>query len=55
MLPACRTASQVRRLLEVVLPRKIFTLEEVLQLVKRTQQRNHNADVTHRKRREDSS
>jgi SRSO17 transposase len=42
------TVSQVRRPLEVVLPRKIFALEEVLQLVKWTQQRNHNAYLAHR-------
>lgn len=45
--------SQVRWLLEVVLPLKTFTLEEVLHLVKWTQRRNHEAYRAHRKRREE--
>ena len=46
--------AQVRRLLEVILPLKCFTLEEVLELVKRTQERNHTAYLAHRKQRDES-
>ena len=45
--------SQVRWLLEVVLPLKTFTLADVLRLVKWTQRRNHEAYLAHRKRREE--
>ena len=48
------TIPQVRRLLEVILPLKRFTLEEVLRVVKRTQERNHTAYLTHRKQRDES-
>src|SRR5262249_17626746 len=44
------TVSQVRRLLEAILPLKTFTLLEVLALIQRTQQRNHRAYLAHRKR-----
>jgi hypothetical protein len=45
------TVSQVRRLLEVVLPLKVFQAEDVLQLVAGMQQRQHRAYRSHRKRR----
>jgi hypothetical protein len=45
------TVSHVRRLLEVVLPLKVFHVDEVLQLVAGMQQRHHRADLSHRKRR----
>jgi len=45
------TVSQVRRLLEVVLPLKVFQVDEVLQLVAGMQQRHHRAYLAHRKRR----
>src|ERR671927_459383 len=45
------TISQVRRLLEVVLPLKIFQPEDILRLVADLQQRNHRAYLVHRKRR----
>ena len=47
------TVSQVRWLLDVVLPLKTFTLEDVLRLMKWTQQRNHGACLAHRRRREE--
>ena len=45
------TVSQVRRLLEVVLPLKVFHADEVLQLIAGMQQRQHRAYLSHRKRR----
>src|SRR5499427_800810 len=45
------TVSQVRRLLEVVLPLKVFQADDVLQLVAGMQQRQHRASRSHRKRR----
>ena len=45
------TVSQVRRLLEMVLPLKAFTVDEVLRLVADMQQRNHRAYLSHRQRR----
>jgi hypothetical protein len=45
------TVSQLRTLLEVVLPLKTLTIEDVLQLVAGRQQRNHRAFLSHRKRR----
>ena len=48
------TVAQVRRLLEVILPRRRFTLEEVVRLVTRTQERNHTASLAHRKQRDES-
>jgi SRSO17 transposase len=45
------TVSQVRRLLEVVLPLKVFQADDVLQLVAGMQQRQHRAYRSHRKRR----
>ena len=47
------TVSQVRWLLEVMLPLQTFTLEDVLCLVKWTQRRNHEAYRAYRKRREE--
>ena len=45
------TVSQVRRLLEVVLPLKVFHADEVLRYVAGMQQRHHRAYLSHRKRR----
>ena len=45
------TVSQVRRLLEVVLPLKVFQADEVLRYVAGMQQRQHRAYLSHRKRR----
>ena len=45
------TVSQVRRLLAVVLPLKVFQADEVLQLVAGMQLRHHRAYLSHRKRR----
>jgi SRSO17 transposase len=45
------TISQVRRLLEVVLPLTVFHVDDVLRLVAGRQQRNHRAYLSHRKRR----
>jgi hypothetical protein len=45
------TVSQGRRLVEVVLPLKVFQVDEVLQLVADRQQRHHRASLSHRKRR----
>jgi hypothetical protein len=44
------TVSQVRRLLQAILPLKTLTLLAVLALGQRTQQRNHKASLAHRKR-----
>jgi hypothetical protein len=45
------TVSQVRRLLEVVLPLKVFQAEDIVRLVADLQQRHHRAYLAHRKRR----
>jgi SRSO17 transposase len=45
------TISQVRRLLDVVLPLKVFDTDEVLQLVADMQQRHHRAYLSHKKKR----
>ena len=45
------TVSQVRRLLAVVLPLKVFQADEVLRYVAGRQQRQHWAYLAHRKRR----
>jgi SRSO17 transposase len=45
------TVSQVRRLWEVVLPLKVFHVNDVLQLVAGMQQRSHRAYLSHKKRR----
>jgi hypothetical protein len=45
------TVSQLRAWLEVVLPLKTWTLEDVLQRVAGRQQRNHRALLSHSKRR----
>jgi SRSO17 transposase len=46
------TVSQVRILLEVVLPLKIYTIADVLQQIADIQRRHHRAYRSHRKRRE---
>ena len=46
------TVSQVRTLLEAVLPLRTVTVEAVLELVAWIQRRNHRAYLAHRKRRE---
>jgi hypothetical protein len=45
-------ADQMRTLLEVVLPLRTYTIEDVLKLVAWVQRRNHRAYLSHRKRRE---
>ena len=45
------TVSQVRRLLEVVLPLKALHADDVLRLVAGMQQRHRRAYLSHRKRR----
>src|SRR5262245_55578296 len=45
------TLSQLRTLLEVVLPLKTLTMAAVLQLVSGRQQRHHRAFLSHRTRR----
>ena len=47
------TVAQVRRLRETIFPLQRFTLEDVLRLVKRTQERNHTAYFAHRKQRDE--
>jgi len=42
-------------LLEVVLPLRVYTKEEMLALVLWVQRRNHRAYLAHRKRRETES
>ena len=44
------TVPQVRQMLQVVLPKKDFSAADVLELIARTQRRNHAAYVSHRKR-----
>jgi len=46
------TVSQLRLLLEVVLPLRLSKIADVLALVAWLQRRNHNAYLAHRKRRE---
>ena len=46
------TLSQMRRLLAVILPLRQLTIEDVLELVAWVQQRNHQAYLAHKKRRE---
>jgi hypothetical protein len=48
------TVSQLRTLLDVVLPLRRLTIAEALALVAWVQQRNHQAYCSHRKRRQDS-
>jgi hypothetical protein len=42
----------MRALLEVVLPLRTYTIEDVLTLVAWVQRRHHRAYLSHRKRRE---
>jgi SRSO17 transposase len=49
------TVSQLRVLLEVILPVKTYTVYDALQLVEWVQQRNYRADLSHRKAREEKS
>ena len=42
-------------LLEVVLPLRAYTIEDILELVVWVQRRNHRAYLSHRKRRETES
>jgi len=46
------TVSQLRTLLDAVLPLRTVTVEDVLELVAWVQRRNHRAYLAHRKRRE---
>ena len=46
------TVSQLRRLLDAVLPLRTATVDDVLALVAWVQRRNHLAYLAHRKRRE---
>ena len=46
------TVSQLRMLLDAVLPLRIATIDDVLELVAWVQRRNHGAYLAHRKRRE---
>jgi hypothetical protein len=46
------TVSQLRMLLEVVLPLRTYAIADVLTLVAWVQQRNHRAYLSYRKRRE---
>jgi hypothetical protein len=48
------TVSQLRRLLDVVLPLRIETIDEVLAFVAWVQRRNQTAYLSHRKRRQES-
>ena len=43
--------SQLRILVEVVLPMKKFTIADSIELIKGIQYRNHLAYISHRKRR----
>jgi hypothetical protein len=47
--------SQVRRLLEVVLPLWTYRIDDVLAIVAWRQRRNQGAYLSHRKRRETES
>jgi hypothetical protein len=42
-------------LLEVVLPLRVYTIEDILELVAWVQGRHHRAYLSHRKRRETES
>ena len=45
------TVSQLRILLEIVLPLKIFDIQDALDLVEWIQWKNHKAYISHRKKR----
>ena len=47
------TVSQLRTLLDVVLPLRTYTVEGVLELIAWVQQRNHTAYRAHRVRRQE--
>ena len=47
--------AQLRRLLEVIVPLRTATIEEVLAFVAWVQRRNHGAYLAHKKRRETES
>jgi hypothetical protein len=47
------TVSQLRTLLDVVLPLRTYTIEGVLELIAWVQQRNHQAYRAHRVRRQE--
>jgi hypothetical protein len=49
------TVSQLRTLLDVVLPLRTYNIPDVLALVAWMQQRHHSAYLSHRKRRETES
>ncbi len=44
--------AQLRTILNVILPLRMYAIEEVLALVAWVQKRNHRAYLAHRKRRE---
>ena len=46
--------SQLRTLLDVVLPLRPYTIDDVLELVAWVQRRNHQAYRSHRQRRQES-
>ena len=45
------TLSQLRVLLEVVLPLRTYDIDGAISLVKRVQEKNHKAYLSHRKKR----
>ena len=47
------TVSQLRTILDVVLPLRLYTIEEGLELVAWVQRRNHQAYQAHRARRQE--
>src|SRR5262249_20669109 len=49
------TVAQLRRVLAVILPLRMSTIEQVLAVVAWVQRRNHGAYLAHKKRRETES